>query len=56
MKAGDTSIQADTIAFDAEVEPNNPTIRAYSNHLAHPPFYPKVQEAWVRIAALAKAL
>ena len=54
VKAGDTSIQADTIAFDAEVEPNNPTIRAYSNHLAHPPFYPKVQEAWVRIAALAQ--
>jgi hypothetical protein len=54
VKAGDTSIQADTIAFDAEVEPNNPTIRAYSNHLAHPPFYPKIQEAWVRIAALAQ--
>ncbi|HET6960668.1 MAG TPA: hypothetical protein VFI56_28975 [Vicinamibacterales bacterium] len=54
VKAGDTSIQADTIAFDAEVEANNPTIRAYSNHLAHPPFYPKVQEAWVRIAALAQ--
>ncbi|MGH9141932.1 MAG: hypothetical protein ACRD2I_12435 [Vicinamibacterales bacterium] len=54
VKAGDTSVQADTIGFDAEVEPGNSTLRAYSNHLSHPPFYPKVQEAWVRIAALAQ--
>jgi hypothetical protein len=54
VKAGDTSIQADTVAFDAEVEPGNTTIQQYSNHLAHPPFYPKVKEAWVRIAALAQ--
>ena len=54
VKAGDTSVQVDKIGFSAEVEANNPTLRAYSANLTRPPFFPKVQEAWVRIAALAE--
>jgi hypothetical protein len=54
VKAGDTSVQVDKIGFSAEVEANNPTLRAYSANLTRPPFFPKVQEAWVRIPALAE--
>jgi hypothetical protein len=54
VKAGDTSVQVDKIGFSAEVEDNNPTLRAYSANLTRPPFFPKVQEAWVRIPALAE--
>jgi hypothetical protein len=54
VKAGDTSVQADEIVFDAEVEKLNPSLRSYSQQLSRPPFYPKVEEARVRIAALAQ--
>jgi hypothetical protein len=54
VKAGDTSVQAAEIVFDAEVEKNNPSLRSYSQQLSRPPFYPKVDEARVRIAALAQ--
>ncbi|MGE5812931.1 MAG: hypothetical protein ACM36C_00435, partial [Acidobacteriota bacterium] len=37
VKAGDTSLQADTIGFDAEVEPGNATLRSFSDNLSHPP-------------------
>jgi hypothetical protein len=54
VKAGDTTVQADEITFDAEVEPGNTKLRSYSAWLSRPVFYPKVAEAYVRIAALAQ--
>jgi len=54
VKAGDTTVQAESITFDAEVEPGNKKLRAYSDNLSRPVFYPKVEEARLRIAALAQ--
>jgi len=54
VKAGDTSVQAESLTFDAVVENPNTSLRAYSNGLASPVFYPSVSEAGVRIAALAQ--
>lgn len=54
-KAGDTTVQAESVEFDAEVEPGNATLRAYATAgLVRPPWYPKVVQAKVRIAALAQ--
>jgi hypothetical protein len=54
VKSGDTSIQADSITFDAFVEPGNTALRNYSAGLMRPIFYPCVAQARVRIAALAQ--
>lgn len=54
VKAGDTTVQADEISFDAEIEAGNTQLRGYSLSLSRPIFYPKVTEAQVRIAALAQ--
>ncbi len=54
MKAGDTTIQADEISFDAFFEKSNQPLRSYSNNLSRPVFYPKVEQARVRIAALSQ--
>ena len=54
MKSGDTSIEADSITFDAFVEKGNTQLQAYSNGLMRPIFYPCVVESRVRIAALAQ--
>ncbi len=54
VKAGDTSVQADEISFDAFVQAGNSYLRTYSNNLARPLFYPAVETAKVRIAALAQ--
>lgn len=54
-KAGDTTVQAESMRFDAEVEPGNATLRAYATtRLIRPPFYPKITEVRARIAALAQ--
>ncbi len=53
-KAGDTSVEADTITFNGFVEAHNIKLRNYSENLSKPLFYPKVDEAEVRIAALAQ--
>ena len=54
QKAGDTSVQADEISFDAVVDPGHQQLRAYSNGLSRPVFYPKVDGARIRIPALAQ--
>ncbi len=54
VKAGDTTVQAEKISFDAEVESGNTKLRSYSAKLSRPIFYPKVDTARVRIAALAQ--
>ena len=54
LKAGDTSVEADTIGFDAFVQQANMKLRAYSDDLSRPVWYPCVENAHVRIAALAQ--
>jgi hypothetical protein len=54
LKAGDTSVQAGDISFDAFVETGNTKLRTYSAGLSRPVFYPKVESAHIRIAALAQ--
>ncbi|SFJ50386.1 hypothetical protein SAMN04515648_4346 [Phyllobacterium sp. CL33Tsu] len=54
VKAGDTSVEAESITFDGFVEKQNLKLRAYSENLSKPIFYPMVQQAGVRIAALAQ--
>ncbi len=54
VKAGDTTVQANEVSFDAEVDPGNEKLRTYSAKLSRPVFYPKVDEAYVRLAALAQ--
>ena len=54
MKAGDTTVQADDISFNAFVEPKNKQLQRYSGNLSRPVFYPMVEQAHVRIAALAQ--
>ncbi len=54
LKAGDTSVQADEISFDAFVEAGNAQLRTYADGLSRPVFYPSVELARVRIAALAQ--
>jgi hypothetical protein len=54
LKAGDTTVQADEISFDAFVEKKNQQLRTYSDNLSRPVFYPMMAEARVRIAALAQ--
>ncbi|MDF3939406.1 hypothetical protein [Achromobacter denitrificans] len=53
-KAGDTAAQVDSIEFDAVVEPGNAQLRAYSDSLNGPLFYPGIRRASIRIAALSK--
>lgn len=53
-KAGDTTAQAEALEFDAVVDRGNPQLRAYSDNLSGPLFYPFVRRASIRIAALAK--
>jgi hypothetical protein len=53
-KAGDTAAEADWLEFDAVVDPGNAQLRAYSDNLNGPVFYPYVRRAAMRIAALAK--
>ena len=54
VKAGDTAAQAEWLEFDAVVDPGNAQLRAYSDNLNGPVFYPHVRRAALRIAALAK--
>ncbi|MFD4839251.1 hypothetical protein ACFWP0_17230 [Achromobacter sp. NPDC058515] len=54
QKAGDTAAQADSLEFDAVVDPGNAQLRAYSDNLNGPIFYPFIRRASIRIAALAK--
>ena len=54
LKAGDTSIQADDISFDAFFQHDNMKLRAYSENLSRPVFYPAVENARVRIPALSQ--
>jgi hypothetical protein len=52
VRAGDTTVQAVSLLFDAEIGPGQ--FRAYSQNLQRPVFYPKLSGAEVRIAALAQ--
>ena len=54
VKAGDTTLQVEEMQFDAEAEAGNASLRAYSNGGLVPPFYPKVVDATVRIAAVGQ--
>jgi hypothetical protein len=54
VKAGDTTVQTEELSFDAEVEAGNTKLQSYSAKLSRPVFYPKVDTARVRIAALAQ--
>ncbi len=54
VKAGDTTVQVEELTFNAEVEKGNAKLETYSAELSRPIFYPKVDEARVRIAALAQ--
>lgn len=53
LKPGDTAVEVETMAFGAEVEAGNQTLRALSEDLARPVCFPKVEEARGRIGALA---
>ena len=56
-KPGDTSVEVETLRFDAEVSDAtaiNRELREYSQELSRPVFYPKVDEAQVRIPAVAR--
>lgn len=53
LKPGDTSVQVDSMTFGGEAEPNNATLRAASDGLSRPVFFPKVVETRARIGALA---
>ncbi|WP_457302990.1 hypothetical protein, partial [Phyllobacterium sp. P5_D12] len=54
VKPGDTSVDAVSLSFDGFVEPNNFKMRNYSENLSKPIFYPVVERANIRIAALAQ--
>lgn len=54
LKPGDTAAQAETIEFDGLVDPGNTQLRAYSDSLNGPLFYPGIKRAQIRIAALAE--
>jgi len=54
LKAGDTAAQVESIEFDGVVDPGNGQLRAYSDALNGPVFYPGVKRASIRIAALSK--
>ena len=54
LKPGDTAAQAETIEFDGLVDPGNTQLRAYSDSLNGPLFYPGIKRAAIRIAALAE--
>ena len=53
LKPGDTSVQVDTMTFGGEAERDNMSLRAASDRLNRPVFFPKVAETTVRIGALA---
>jgi hypothetical protein len=54
MKAGDTSAETQDLVFDAFVEAGNTKLQTYSAKLTRPVFYPSIEKAKVRIAALAQ--
>ena len=54
IKAGDTTLQIEEIEFDAVSESGNAKLRAYSQDLAQPLFYPRLVSARVCIPALAQ--
>ncbi|WP_447920790.1 hypothetical protein [Achromobacter aegrifaciens] len=54
LKPGDTAAQVETIEFDGLVDPGNAQLRAYSDSLNGPLFYPGIKRAEIRIAALAE--
>lgn len=54
VKPGDTTAQVDSIEFDGLVDPGNTQLRAYSDGLNGPLFYPGIKRASIRIAALAQ--
>ncbi len=54
VKAGDTSVEAVSVSFDGFSEKKNFKLRSYSNNLSRPIFYPKVERADIRIAALSQ--
>ncbi|NGT16077.1 hypothetical protein [Achromobacter insolitus] len=54
LKPGDTAAQVETIEFDGLVDPGNTQLRAYSDSLNGPLFYPGIKRAEIRIAALAE--
>jgi hypothetical protein len=53
LKPGDTSVQVDTMTFGGEAEVFNMGLRAASDGLNRPVFFPRVVETTVRIGALA---
>jgi hypothetical protein len=53
LKPGDTSAQVDTMTFGGEAEKDNTSLRAASDKLNRPVFFPMVVETSVRIGALA---
>ena len=54
MKPGDTAVEVETMVFSGETEAENASLRALSDNLNRPLFYPKVQEVRARVGALAK--
>ncbi|EPX77573.1 coiled-coil domain-containing protein [Litoreibacter arenae] len=52
MKAGDTSVQVETMDFGGFAELVNPDLDAASDDLRHPPFYPMVTGLDARIGAM----
>jgi len=52
-KAGDTSVQVDTMDFGGYTEPGNTDLESYSDSLSHPVFFPMVDGLDARIGALS---
>ncbi|WP_199555938.1 coiled-coil domain-containing protein [Sandaracinobacteroides hominis] len=54
FKPGDTAVESETIVFNGEAEANNAALRAASDRLNRPLWFPKLDEVRARIGALAK--
>lgn len=54
IKAGDTSVEVETLAFGGEWQSLNQALHTYSQGLQRPVFYPSVTAVRARIAALAQ--
>lgn len=54
IKAGDTSVEVETLAFGGEYKAFGNALHTYSDRLQRPVFYPSVTAVRARIAALAQ--
>lgn len=53
IKAGDTSVQVESMVLGGHAQANNATLRAASDDLSRPVFFPRVEETQARIGAMS---